>query len=466
MLHETHPGIPRPALLVVVPHDVFVVRVGVLRQEALDEVPGLVLAKPEEHMDLIHVALIKPDRVPGLHLALAEGEELVRHVRRPSNLRRPGQTQKEQVQNEPVILGQERSKLQAPNDTVRVGMGHILEGDDNVVLGRHVVSDVVIDDQPQQPVEKREVDLLVYLLEVRLHHDYALAVGRVPNILQIVDALAPLVDEQRRRLRVCRLHPVGEEVPLVGLVPEVLIQVGVSYLLQRLDFIHGHKVRVHVEEGDRNLLERPLGEQVPLDSGQGLVRVVVRLFHKPEFLSLHLAELHCRGVELFQALQCQDEDLRVVLVRQRREWNRGKLPALQPVNGRGVDGNGFLGAHIGSVFQVVVLPLLLRLQIQPGQAAQVLPGNRLVDRRTPPDSLPVVMGHVGPPVGLHLDVAQDHRLDWRREPRHLPGNVGLPAAPGLAEVLEDCLGLVLLDALRHHVEDVVHHRSTQLEIKV
>ena len=33
-------------------------------------------------------------------------------------------------------------------------------------------------------------------------------------------------------------------------------------------------------------------------------------------------------------------------------------------------------------------------------------------------------------------------------------------------MLEDRLGLVLLDALWHHVEDVVHHRCTQLEIVV
>lgn len=33
----------------------------------------------------------------------------------------------------------------------------------------------------------------------------------------------------------------------------------------------------------------------------------------------------------------------------------------------------------------------------------------------------------------------------------LPGNVGLPAPPGLTEVLQNGPGLVLLDAFRHHV---------------
>lgn len=48
----------------------------------------------------------------------------------------------------------------------------------------------------------------------------------------------------------------------------------------------------------------------------------------------------------------------------------------------------------------------------------------------------------------------------------LPRNVGLPASPGLAEVLQDGSGLVLFDALGHHVQDVVHHSSTQLQVKV
>lgn len=40
MLHEPHPGVPGPALLVPVAHDVLVVRVGVLGQVALHQVPG------------------------------------------------------------------------------------------------------------------------------------------------------------------------------------------------------------------------------------------------------------------------------------------------------------------------------------------------------------------------------------------------------------------------------------------
>ena len=46
VLHESHAGVPRPALLVVVANDVLVVGVGVLREVALDQVPGLLRREP------------------------------------------------------------------------------------------------------------------------------------------------------------------------------------------------------------------------------------------------------------------------------------------------------------------------------------------------------------------------------------------------------------------------------------
>jgi hypothetical protein len=53
---------------------------------------------------------------------------------------------------------------------------------------------------------------------------------------------APLVDEQWRRLGISRLDPVGEQVALVRLIPQVLVQVGVGDLLQRLNLIHRDQV--------------------------------------------------------------------------------------------------------------------------------------------------------------------------------------------------------------------------------
>ena len=69
--------------------------------------------------------------------------------------------------------------------------------------------------------------------------------------------------------------------------------------------------------------------------------------------------------------------------------------------------------------QVVVLPLLLSLEVETGQPAQVLLAHRLVHGGAAADPLTVVVGRVGPPVSLGLDVAEDHVLDWRRQAWHL-----------------------------------------------
>ena len=81
-------------------------------------------------------------------------------------------------------------------------MIHVLVVDGHVVFRRNVVGDVVIDDEAKQLIEQREIHLLVDLLELRLHEHVALALFCLVHVLQIVDALAPFVDEKRRRLRV------------------------------------------------------------------------------------------------------------------------------------------------------------------------------------------------------------------------------------------------------------------------
>ncbi len=65
-------------------------------------------------------------------------------------------------------------------------MAHLIV-DDNVVFGRHVIGDVVVDDETKQSVEKRQIDLLVHLLKVRLQHDVTLPFTGVPHVLQVVD---------------------------------------------------------------------------------------------------------------------------------------------------------------------------------------------------------------------------------------------------------------------------------------
>lgn len=66
-----------------------------------------------------------------------------------------------------------------------------------------------------------------------------------------------------------------------------------------------------------------------------------------------------------------------------------------------------------------MLTLLLRLEIEARQSAQVLLADRLIDSGAAADALAIVVRRIGPPVGLHLDVAKDHVLDRRRQTGHL-----------------------------------------------
>eukprot|EP00966_Prymnesium_polylepis_P058062 1344825-Prymnesium_polylepis.1 len=59
---------------------------------------------------------------------------------------------------------------------------------------------------------------------------------------------------------------------------------------------------------------------------------------------------------------------------------------------RRVDGDRLLGGHVRAVLEVVVLALLLRLQPESREPAEVLLGDRLVHGGAAPDALAVVVG--------------------------------------------------------------------------
>jgi len=71
-----------------------------------------------------------------------------------------------------------------------------------------------------------------------LHQDNALIILNIPCIGQIVDALAPLVNKQGRRLRVSWLDPIWKEISLFCLIPKILVEVCISNFLERLDIIN------------------------------------------------------------------------------------------------------------------------------------------------------------------------------------------------------------------------------------
>ena len=100
---------------------------------------------------------------------------------------------------------------------------------------------------------------------------------QLAHYLQVVDPLTPLVNEQRRGLRVGGLYPLRQQLPLVGLIPQVLVQVSIRDLFEGLDVVDGNEVRIQIHELDADLFEGTLRQQVTLYSRQSLVGVVVGL---------------------------------------------------------------------------------------------------------------------------------------------------------------------------------------------
>jgi hypothetical protein len=123
-------------------------------------------------------------------------------------------------------------------------MRHILERYNHIVLSCHVVSQIMINNQSEQFVQEREINLIIELFEFRLHQYNTLIFRNIPHISQIVDSLAPLEDKKWRRLRITGLNPVGEQISFVSLIPQVLIKVSISNFLNRFNVINRNEMRI------------------------------------------------------------------------------------------------------------------------------------------------------------------------------------------------------------------------------
>jgi hypothetical protein len=83
----------------------------------------------------------------------------------------------------------------------------------------------VIDDESEKSVEESQVYLFVDFLPLGLEQDDTFVILHIPHLRDVVHSLTPLVDQQRRRLRVRWLNPVRKQIPLLSLVPQILIQI-------------------------------------------------------------------------------------------------------------------------------------------------------------------------------------------------------------------------------------------------
>lgn len=82
------------------------------------------------------------------------------------------------------------------DNTVAIRMVHVFKVNNDVVLRSHVICDVVIDNQTEESIQECQVDFLVDFFKAGFKQYNRLTVGSIPNTLQVIYALAPLVHEQ------------------------------------------------------------------------------------------------------------------------------------------------------------------------------------------------------------------------------------------------------------------------------
>ena len=102
-----------------------------------------------------------------------------------------------------------------------------------------------------------------------------------------------------------------------------------------------------------NLFECSLGEQVTFDSWQGFMRVVISLFYQSKFFSLWLVQPALDTVSFLESLQCENEQLSVMLVWERREWYWRESSTLQPMYCSCVDGDSFFCCDVWPILQII-----------------------------------------------------------------------------------------------------------------
>ena len=182
-------------------------------------------------------------------------------------------------------------------------------------------------------------------------------------------------------------------------------------------------------------------------------------------------------IRLFQTFERQNQQFRVVLIGQRRKGNRRKSPTFKPMHRCGINSHSLFRSNIGTILsapppflsaihfkepyvfylQIIVLSFLFRFEIESRQTTEILLADRLIDGGAASNSLAIIMRRIRPPIGLRFHVAKDHVFDGKRQSGNFPRDIGFPAAPRFAQMLQNGSRFVLLDSLRHHIQNIVHH---------
>ena len=148
MFHQSHSAILGPAFLVIVPNHIFIVWIWVLGQKPLHKFSCLISHKPENNVHMVNIPHVHSDGVAGFDFDGLEKHKFILILRRACQFRCSSQTQNQQIDDHSVKLVNERCELKPHDNSIKVGVVHVLEVYRHIVLSCHVIRDVMIYNQP------------------------------------------------------------------------------------------------------------------------------------------------------------------------------------------------------------------------------------------------------------------------------------------------------------------------------
>ena len=134
------------------------------------------------------------------------------------------------------------------------------------------------------------------------------------------------------------------------------------------------------------------------------------------------------------------------------------------MNDSGIEGNTILRRNIRPILQIIMLSLLLWFKVKSCQSAEVLLADGFIYCSSSLYPFTIIISRICPPVSFLFHITQNHIFNRARHSWNLPGNVGLPTSPCLSEVLHDGFCFVCFDSFRHHIHNIFHHCSPQLQV--
>src|SRR5271170_3604201 len=141
------------------------------------------------------------------------------------------------------------------------------------------------------------------------------------------------------------------------------------------------------------------------------MRRIIRLFNKSQLFSLTLIQPSLDTIRLLQLLQSQRQQLGIVFIIERREWDGLKSTCFKPMYRHSINRNALFTRHVRTVFEIIMLTFLFRFKPNSRKSTEILFRNSFIDGSATTNTFTVEVACTDPPIGFGFDVSKDDGLD-------------------------------------------------------